>query len=234
MREYTFRIVNRGYDPKYRLTRRTRPGNRTGFILPDGTRIRRSGGVRSTELPGETVLEYVDIFCKAIESGVVDVLHVKDGGAVDSLSSEELRVMAGEVESAETSEPEEPSDPNPVEPLQDPEEPESDLEPESEDSTMAEMLKENLSEEPTMEGSRVVEPETEPEELEEEPTEKQGTEETEEEEGPEASEIEGETVSSLKRKYKRSELNEIADRMGLDSKSYKNETEIAKALLGEE
>lgn len=240
MRNKTFRIVNRGYDPQFRLARRNRQGNKTGFVLPDGTRIRRTGGARGPELPGSTVLQFLDIFCDAVDSGVVDVLVLGPEGSVDSVGSKELRAMAGEVEPVEApepQEPEEPSEPDPVE--EEPSEPE--------EPTMAKMLEENLSEEPTMDDSRVVEPEPEEEPAEEpveeveepaeepeEELEEDVEEEPAEEDQPYVPEIEGETVSTLKRKYKRSELNEIADRMGLDSKAYKNETELAKAMLGKE
>ena len=67
---YTVRNLAR--DPQSRVKRRLRPGNKTGFLLADGTRLRRLGA-RATELDTKTLEENKEALAEGVEHGYIEI-----------------------------------------------------------------------------------------------------------------------------------------------------------------
>ena len=81
-----YQVRNLGLNPLTRTTRVLRPGRRTGFLLADGTRIRKKD-VRATELGEDVILRNMDSLCEGVSLGYIEV---KDpSGAV--MSADALR-----------------------------------------------------------------------------------------------------------------------------------------------
>ena len=65
-----FKICHRGRHPLARVARVSAPGNRTGFVLPNGDRIRKS---RPRLVDESYVLQHLELFCNGITRGVIEV-----------------------------------------------------------------------------------------------------------------------------------------------------------------
>lgn len=225
MRDQTFRIFHRGYDPSARTTRVLRSRRGIGFLFPSGRRVRRG---RPLDLPGKFVLDHLEIVCTAMDEGVLDVCLVADGLEPSSLSSHDLKKLSSEAPVEEkTVESEtgtgEESTPEGTEGEPGSDSVDSDLPSEGEQETVPAETPEG-DPEPMSESVPESETETEVQPA-PEPTESGTTEKVL------PPELDGATVSSLKRKYTRAELNDIAARAGLDPTTYRNETSLARALI---
>ena len=73
-------VRNLARDPQSRVKRRLRPGNKLGFLLSDGRRIRRAG-VRGTQLDIKTVAENAQQLADGVRDGYLEVCE-PDGGRV--------------------------------------------------------------------------------------------------------------------------------------------------------
>jgi hypothetical protein len=83
-------IRNLAHDPLSRVHRRLRPGNRTGFLLEDGTRIRRHGGAPK-EISVLTVLANLDKLVDGVENRYVEITDPTHNGTV--VSTEMLKSL---------------------------------------------------------------------------------------------------------------------------------------------
>jgi hypothetical protein len=104
-------IRNLARDPVARVARKLRPGNKTGFILSNGTRIRRKGR-RKTEISGREALDNQELIADGINDGWIEVTDTT--GQVLSMedfqsrcsgtppdSADEGRALLDEAEAAE-------------------------------------------------------------------------------------------------------------------------------------
>src|SRR5688572_20561223 len=82
-------IRNLARDPESRTIRKLRPGNRLGFTLEDGTRIRRTGA-RAHELDQRSLLANLDRLAEGVELRYIEVT-LPDGTVV---AAEALRELA--------------------------------------------------------------------------------------------------------------------------------------------
>lgn len=157
-----------------------------------------------------------------MDEGVLDVYLVADGSEASSLSSHDLRKLSSKAPAEEETGTGEESIPEGTEG-------EIEGSTESDHGSSSEGERETAPTE-TPEGDPQPASESAPEsETEVQPAPEPTESETMEKVLP--PEIKGVTVSSLKRKYTRAELNDIATRAGLDPSTYSNESGLARALI---
>lgn len=78
-------------DPRAKMARKLRPGNRQGFVLSNGARIRRKGKRRPTILPFERVIQNIDEICRGVRESYIKVYA--DGELKKLVSLEELESL---------------------------------------------------------------------------------------------------------------------------------------------
>ncbi len=85
-----FKVSHRGRDPSVRIERITSPGNRSGFVLPNGTRVLRG---RPQLFAENFIVENLGAFCEGIERGLIKVESSGEGQAVE-YTAEMLRQLS--------------------------------------------------------------------------------------------------------------------------------------------
>jgi hypothetical protein len=85
----TYLVRNLARDPTNHAARRLRPGNKTGFVLSNGTRIRRRN-TRGTTISHDLLAEDANRVCEAVAAGYIEV---QKAGKV--LSAKELESSLG-------------------------------------------------------------------------------------------------------------------------------------------